>query len=182
MKNPTVLIITLFLCFLMFSLAFADEQITITAYYPSPYGVYKTFRIYPSSGYCSQGAVCTADQEGEICENGADHTFYTCSGSPLIWDRPGWWKLNSISNPNYIYNENPTGFIKVGPVYIGAYPNVPAPAFMSNGNSIGVRLGSTGGFEIMNSANDSVVGIDRFGVFWTSAAQQPDANGVSWPN
>jgi hypothetical protein len=46
---PVIIIILLFLCSLRIAFAqFGNETITITTYYPSPYGVYKNMRIYPS--------------------------------------------------------------------------------------------------------------------------------------
>lgn len=62
----------LFLClafiFVFCSLSFAqsDETITITTYYPSPYGVYKILRLYPDS----------EPKPGNNCENEGEMAYY----------------------------------------------------------------------------------------------------------
>lgn len=152
MKKTTILISSLILFGLVCSSAFADEQITITTYYPSPYGVYKTFRIYPSATY-TPGATCTADQEGEIWQNTADHLFYICEGNPLIWKTPGYWKPDPATNPNNIININ-TGYVKAGPIAIGLTNSgnptgLPAPALGTDGANIGVL--TTGSFQVVNT-------------------------------
>ena len=52
----------------MATLAFAQsqsEQLTITTYYPSPYGVYKNVRLFPVTD-CATGT-CDAANEGVLC-------------------------------------------------------------------------------------------------------------------
>jgi len=61
--------------FLGAGLCFAeDETLTITTYYPAPYGVYKTLRLYPSA---TQPESC---QEGELYYDSDDDKIYICSG------------------------------------------------------------------------------------------------------
>lgn len=50
---------TLFLCA---SFAFADDSVTITTYYPAPYGVYKEMRLYPNTS----PNTCDAANEGAM--------------------------------------------------------------------------------------------------------------------
>lgn len=59
-----------------------DETITITTYYPSPYGVYKNLRIYPNNEYTPDTPCST---EGEMFYSSLSHKLYICSGSLLKW-------------------------------------------------------------------------------------------------
>jgi hypothetical protein len=59
------------------------ESITFTTYYPSPYGVYKNLRIYPSSDYVP-GADCTG-KKGEMFFYQTDSNLYVCSGTTPTW-------------------------------------------------------------------------------------------------
>ena len=62
---------------------FAQEKdsITITTYYPSPYGVYKRMRLHPS-GDCATNGFCNSYEEGELCyySSGTDKTLNVCDG------------------------------------------------------------------------------------------------------
>jgi hypothetical protein len=74
------------------------ESITFTTYYPSPYGVYKNLRIYPSSG---TGLGGTCSNEGEMYYDQTARSLFICSGTPststLTWTAVGgaagssWW-------------------------------------------------------------------------------------------
>lgn len=168
MNKTAVLISVLMFYFLACPLAFTDEQITVTAYYPSPYGVYKILRIYPSTGFCSPGASCTTDQEGEICENSSDHNFYICGGNPLAWMRPGYWKPDT--NPNNIINTN-SGYVKAGPIAIGlTAQNNPtglaAPALGSDGANIGVL--TSGSFQVVDPSVSTYMTV-RAADYWMDA-------------
>lgn len=59
-----------------------DESITITTYYPSPYGVYNTLRLYPNNEIVPN-ASCS--NEGELHYDISEHTLYVCSGTPAQW-------------------------------------------------------------------------------------------------
>lgn len=60
----------------------AAEEITITTYYPSPYGVYKNLRLYPNDD-STPGGVCT--NNGEMYFDGSEQTLYLCSSG--IWKK-----------------------------------------------------------------------------------------------
>jgi hypothetical protein len=64
------------------SYAQTGESITISTYYPSPYGVYKNLRIFPNDDN-TPGAACS--YEGETYYDASEQTVYICSGSPTIW-------------------------------------------------------------------------------------------------
>lgn len=59
------------------SISFAaanEESITITTYYPSPYGVYKNLRLYPSTGEPD----CDANQRGLMYYNDTNNEMRVC--------------------------------------------------------------------------------------------------------
>lgn len=151
MTNKTILISCLILSFLVCSSAFCAEEFAITAYYPSPAGVYKTFRIYPSTNYCTPGGSCAASQEGELCQDGnplGTHKFYVCSGSPLAWNDPGYWGPVSSTHPNDIHSLN-SGYVKMDSIPIGSLSsNLPAPALGSDGNDI--KALTSGTFQVVD--------------------------------
>ena len=63
-----------------------SEQLTITTYYPSPYGVYKNLRLFPyaatnfvAEGDCS--ATGTKNQQGDLAYSQTDNKPLYCDGS-----------------------------------------------------------------------------------------------------
>jgi len=57
------------------------EQLTITTYYPSPYGVYKNVRLFPYAIDIGDTAGCSADQRGTLAfSNTTGMTLY-CNGT-----------------------------------------------------------------------------------------------------
>jgi hypothetical protein len=72
--------------FLAMTAAYAQESLTISTYYPSPYGVYGTLRLYPSDSN-TPGSLCA--NAGEMYFDQSDAKLYVCSGSPLQWREPG---------------------------------------------------------------------------------------------
>lgn len=67
-----------------------EETITLTTYYPSPYGVYKTLRIFPDG----RPATC---QEGELYyddgSSGNPRGLYLCGAGPVWGPIAGYWTL-----------------------------------------------------------------------------------------
>ena len=59
---------------LIIGLAWA-EQITLTTYYPAPYGVYKTMRLYPHDDF-TPGSAC--GNNGEMYYDASDDGVYVC--------------------------------------------------------------------------------------------------------
>lgn len=90
------------------------EEITLTTYYPSPYGVYSEMRLYPkggpSSASCQEGLMFYSDGSGSYTRG-----LYVCGGSPL-----GWQLLSSL------WTLSPSG--------TNLYPNI---------NSWNVGIGTT---------------------------------------
>jgi hypothetical protein len=65
------------------SFAQQGEQVTITTYYPSPYGVYKNLRLFPYA--VSSGQAC--DQQGNLA-------YSESSNEPLYCDGQKWVALS----------------------------------------------------------------------------------------
>lgn len=61
----------------------AEESITVTTYYPSPYGVYSEMRLYPKPE--SQATACGQDQEGLMFYDKDRHALKVC-GKNSKWE------------------------------------------------------------------------------------------------
>lgn len=59
------------------------EDIRITTYYPSPKGIYKTFKLSPLSAV---PATCTSNAAGAMYYNSTDHRAMMCEGT--AWQVP----------------------------------------------------------------------------------------------
>jgi len=83
---------------------FAEEEtITITTYYPSPFGVYKCLRLAPYSncgknpGPCGD---CDDNSEGTMCYNGDEGLLYICN-DPGGWQiASGLWEKENVGDPD----------------------------------------------------------------------------------
>lgn len=69
-----------FLLFFCFTFVFA-EDITITTYYPSPYGVYNELQLYP---HTSAVTPCDAAHIGTMYYNSGDNKIWVC-GAGSVW-------------------------------------------------------------------------------------------------
>ncbi len=101
------LIVLLSLFFTPSCLSQGSETITLTTYYPSPYGVYQCLRLYPDencgtpAGKCD----CDSDNEGTMCYNGSEDIIYICDGSD--WRiASGLWELNDAEDAIYPHDLN----------------------------------------------------------------------------
>ncbi|MFH0763000.1 MAG: hypothetical protein V1925_03830 [Candidatus Omnitrophota bacterium] len=94
-KKVNIIGITVFFILVLFSLGFGEESITITTYYPSPYGVYKTIRLYPGprSATCQSGDMTYHDGSGGIlvgyyfCDNSG--AWQSAGGGGGYWNQIG---------------------------------------------------------------------------------------------
>jgi len=120
----------LFFAVLLCLPVFAD-QIKVTTYYPSPFGVYQTLRFFPDS--TAPGGACLADEEGQAYYydgTGAGGSgLYLCKsdgGSPAsyIWEAvvtgsstAALWNTDGTD----IWNTNSGGKVLIGATAPGAY-------------------------------------------------------------
>ncbi len=129
-------------------LSAADETLTITTYYPSPYGVYKTLRLYPNDTIDPTAASCP--NRGEMYFDDSDGKLYVCSGASgsATWQSAGgggYWTKNG----NNIYNNN-TGTVGIGidPAAYGGYKLAVNGASYLNG-----ALTVNGSLQVNSSIN-----------------------------
>lgn len=75
------------------------EEITLTTYYPSPFGVYSELRLAPKNS-----ATCNASQRGLLYYDDDDDEFRVCAGTPADWVPAGgsFWTLTA---PNLYPND-----------------------------------------------------------------------------
>jgi len=88
------------------SFAQTSEKLTITTYYPAPYGVYNELRLYPS-WHASQ---CNSANEGTMYY---DNMLMVCDGTS--YQSVGWWTATERSSGSNIFdlaNKN-TGNVSV---------------------------------------------------------------------
>lgn len=77
-KNKNLLFfLIIMLCLVFCAAAYAQERLTITTYYPSPYGVYKTLRLFPDA--IGLGGACAA--EGEMQYSSSVHMLLVCTNT-----------------------------------------------------------------------------------------------------
>lgn len=98
MQNLKVLVWALFYLLALASFSFAQantEEIVITTYYPSPYGVYKHLRIYPTNACPAAPNDCNASNKGLMFYSGTfsgtcgtaeieAETLYYCNGTQWV--------------------------------------------------------------------------------------------------
>lgn len=75
--------ITLFFIFSFSSFAFCADEVTITTYYPSPYGVYKELRLHPNDA----PNVCNAANKGAVYYSDLESQMKVCNGT--TWNNLG---------------------------------------------------------------------------------------------
>lgn len=163
MKRRTVsFLLAAVFVFLAVSIACAQESITITTYYPSPYGVYKQLRLSPTDDFTPY-AVCT--NEGEMYYDASANALYVCSSNPSgipsgrVWRlAPGagaLWSLNATTNAIYNTDNRSVGIGTSAPgALLEIYSvNADAPAMFSDLPLVGAKIAYSVGID--NSAATS---------------------------
>jgi len=74
-KKTLILVIGILIVFASFAFA-QEEKLTISTYYPSPYGVYNEMRFYPHS---PATLTCTLEQEGLTYFDSNEHILKVCA-------------------------------------------------------------------------------------------------------
>jgi hypothetical protein len=84
--RPKKLLLFSFFLLSLYPFLFADESLTITTYFPSPYGVYNELQLY-----AHDPAVTTCDDahKGTLFYKSTDDQVYVCKGTTLGWQAIG---------------------------------------------------------------------------------------------
>lgn len=96
----------------------AEESITVTTYYPSPYGVYSEMRLYPKAPP-PVATVCDSTQEGLMYYDSSAHALMVCSckdSTCLLDSNYAWISATSywmLSETN-LYPNNPAWNVGIG--------------------------------------------------------------------
>jgi len=93
-------ILTLGIMLTFTSFAYAQqESVTITTYYPSPYGVYNELRLYPNA---SPPSTCDINNEGAMYYDSSIHNLKVCryNGTAYAWEilGGGFSSCTTVSN------------------------------------------------------------------------------------
>lgn len=113
---PKFLLTVLFILFFS-HFSFSANQITITTYYPSPYGIYKELRLNPIP--TAQKPNCDDTLKGSLYYDQDKDTLFVCSQDPSSGNTdwvpvPGgdniYWLLN---NSGDLYNVNSSGRVGI---------------------------------------------------------------------
>ncbi len=89
-----------------YSFALAEESLSITTFYPSPYGVYNEMRLFPHDAPVTS---CSAATEGTMFYNGTSHDLQVCTGTAWGGGGDSLWAGSGAD----IYNTN-TGNVGIG--------------------------------------------------------------------
>ncbi len=123
LKRTALVSFIIFLLGLTGGLCQAQENITITTYYPAPYGIYRTLRIIPGNVF----PTCNAANEGTIYFSNTLHRLFICEQLASGYGLGGIFWASPPGNDNYIYPET------AGSVGIGT--NTPSTTSPTNGQT-----------------------------------------------
>ncbi|MFH1857637.1 MAG: hypothetical protein ABH845_01855, partial [Candidatus Omnitrophota bacterium] len=97
--------------------AHAQERITLTTYYPAPYGDYEQLRLVPSAAVAVGDVCIPATQEGVVRYDSINATFITCDPTTSNWEEFGGaalWEEGSDGLGGFIYPEDTTWRVVMG--------------------------------------------------------------------
>jgi len=120
----------------LYPLVFSQETLTITTYYPSPYGSYNELQLYPHSDPVTP---CNANTRGTMFYDADDGLIKICEGSSGNWVAMGFWAASGID----IYNTN-SGYVGIGTSLPQAPLDVqtsgPGVAYFSSSDGLAARI------------------------------------------
>jgi hypothetical protein len=79
------------------------ETITISTYYPSPYGVYQTLTFLPNDSFDPATSSC---REGEMSYSKSNQALYICKGSSPSWKTFGFVAGNKKIKSDHFVSTN----------------------------------------------------------------------------
>lgn len=96
MTVALLILATLLFPFPCFAQSGGNETISFTTYYPSPYGVYRNLRLFPSP----QPETNSAQQAGTMYFNETENSVYVYRNAPAGWVKmggDGYWQMNGTN-------------------------------------------------------------------------------------
>lgn len=154
-KNNKILLSAFFSLIVLFCLnsyvfAATQEELTISTYYPAPYGVYQKLRLYPSAA----APACDDNTKGLLYYDQTNNQMYVCKGTAESWQTAeSFWNLGGTvlspkdltwavkgkafrtsSDPNYIHIEGAA---------LGAMTRIVSVS--TDATQPGMFIGATGG-------------------------------------
>ncbi len=98
------LLLFYFIFIIPYAFLYGQENITVTTYYPAPYGVYQTLRLSPTNlpGYAGTGSMCA--NNGEIFYSATDNQIIACTNN--IWQTLGGSTLWTLTGNNLYPRQN----------------------------------------------------------------------------
>ena len=93
-KDRFFLVIVFLLIYPVIIFPQGGKTITIATYYPSPCGVYRILRLYPTTDI---NPINPCTNKGEIFYYDLDDTIYFCDGSNWQPLASGFWTLSGIT-------------------------------------------------------------------------------------
>ena len=79
-KRISIVSMTVFFIFTLLILSFSQENLTITTYYPSPYGSYNELQLFPHN----PPGPCVAARRGTIYYDSVDSQIKVCDGASYV--------------------------------------------------------------------------------------------------
>lgn len=123
MRNKLIFIFLFFILTVSIVLpAFSQQEtITITTYYPAPFGVYRQLRLFPVADNApadpNDPFPCTANDEGAIYYDASTNSIKVCSvddlGNPA-WGSSGLWRLGGSGDKHYLYPNRTNWNVGIG--------------------------------------------------------------------
>lgn len=102
MLRKVLILLFGFMLVLVYPTSFAQQQetLTVTTYYPSPYGSYKQLEVSRSVTYDPVDKdTLTNPKEGELVYNSSDDAFYYYNGSDWVKQGGGNYVLLTVNCP-----------------------------------------------------------------------------------
>jgi hypothetical protein len=152
MRSNFVFFLILVLSFLLICPAFSQgqESITITTYYPAPYGVYHNLRLFPAP--TEPVANCTLETEGTMYYDQANHQAMICgqnSSGAASWQAVGLWNRSG----NNIFPADTDWQVGIGT----DSPRATLDVSSANGIKLGLEKSGGGQLILANNPNDNSV-------------------------
>jgi len=128
------------------------EDITITTYYPAPYGSYNELQLYPHSPPVT---TCDDNHKGVMYFDSTDNEIKVCRGSLANWDASDYWVMEDDGVSLHPQELNWNVGIGISPDPFNSKLVVSA----ARGQNFGIRVDAYGTGIVSNSVGRAIHGI-----------------------